>query len=137
MSDRDGRTPDIYRDALAREIPKSEWHKFTLDEKLEIVGEEVRAWRIACVELRRRGFTRGEDLVHDGSVRTPEASTFREGTAMDSIYIRGGKLWLAFKDVDCAWRNRSPGLDVAQEAAAKKRLEDAEARIAAHARVGG
>src|SRR5262249_9495447 len=56
---------------------------------------------------------------------------------MGSIYARGSKLWLSYRDYDGKWCNRSSRLDVGQEEQARELLCDVEAKVEAHARAGG
>ena len=55
---------------------------------------------------------------------------------MGTIYARGKKLWMGFKDAEGKWRYEATGLDVGQEAQAKKLLEKVTAKVAAGVRFG-
>lgn len=50
---------------------------------------------------------------------------------MGSIFRRGRKLWMKYKDAEGQWVNKSTGLDVGQEKAAERLLELAEAAVTA------
>ena len=56
--------------------------------------------------------------------------------AMGSIYKRGNRLWLCFKDTTGKWRYKSTGLEASQRKKAKDVLDRIEARIAAGKEVG-
>ena len=55
---------------------------------------------------------------------------------MGTIFKRGNRLWLKFKDEEGEWRNKSSGYELGQEEKARKLLKELEAKIAA-AREGG
>ena len=55
---------------------------------------------------------------------------------MGSVFRRGGKLWLKFKNVAGEWTNKSSGLAVGDEKKARALLEKTEARVRARVEAG-
>jgi integrase len=55
---------------------------------------------------------------------------------MGSIFVRGTKLWLKFKNISGKWNNRSSGFDVGKEAQAQELLDKTEAKIRARKDAG-
>jgi integrase len=53
-----------------------------------------------------------------------------------SVFARGSKLWIRFRDVGGKWRNASTGYSVGEEALAQAVLDDIVARVAATERAG-
>ena len=54
-----------------------------------------------------------------------------KGDFMGCIYPRGTKLWIRFKSVSGKWTQQKTGLDVGQEAKARKLLLEVEANVSA------
>ena len=55
---------------------------------------------------------------------------------MGTIYKRGKKLWLGYKNADGKWTYAATGLSVGEEAKAKKLLEKIKAKVDAGVRFG-
>ncbi len=56
---------------------------------------------------------------------------------MGTIYPRGNRLWIGFKDADGEWKYRSTGLKVGEEKLAQQALDEVERRITAGVEVVG